>query len=178
MFDEVNELNFDGNTGEIINRGGPKRARAEKEPTLIGDLESGHEILRGLIAQFHTHLASVKVRLLCVNKSIKVGGRERPGKVQKTNPLTRFLTRDEETGDEADVLVMVSLPAWNPAPLEERTAMLDHLLSMIEATEDEDNGSIKLTIVSPQVQEFAEVIERRGLYNTDIQDLANVVQAL
>lgn len=171
---EVQELNFD-DSGNVVTRS--TKARASAEPTLIENLGTGDEILQSLVGQFHHHLAAAKIRLLATNKDIKSGGRARPGKVQKTTPLLKFLTRDDE-GNEADILITVSLAVWNPADHAERTAILDHLLSMIEGSEDETTGVTKLNIVAPQVQEFAEVVERRGLYTAEMRDMANVVHAL
>ncbi len=173
--DQVSEINFDEH-GQVVTRN--KKQRAQAEPTLIADLDTGNEILRDLVGKFHHHLAAANIRLLCTNKDLKAGGRPRPGKVSKTTPLLKFLCRDEETGDEPDILILVSLPIWNEADHAGRTAILDHLLSMVEGAEDETTGAMKLNIVGPQVQEFAHVVERRGLYNNDIQDLANVVNGL
>lgn len=144
------------------------------EPTLIGDLDSGGDILSNLIRQHHHDLAGVRFRLLCTNKEIKSGGRARPGKVQKATPLIKHLASDEH-GNEPDFLVTVSLPMWNDADDFKRTAILDHLLTCIEATEDEKSGEMKYAIVGPQVSEFAEVVERYGIYNESLKDIAHVI---
>jgi hypothetical protein len=153
-----------------------KKQRAQSEPTLIGELDTGGDILKHLVSKHHHHLAGCVIKLLCTNKEIKSGGRSRPGKVQKTTPLVRFLTRDEYGNNEADFLITVSLPMWNEADNHKRTAILDHLLTSIEAAEDETTGEMKYKIVGPQIAEFAEVVERNGAYNPDLQDMKNVLQ--
>lgn len=154
-----------------------KKKREPAMPTLISSLETGEDILNHLISKHHHHLASLKILLLCTNKEIKSGGRQKPGKVQKTTPLLKYLTTDARSGKEADVIITVSLPAWNEADNHKRHAMLDHLLTCIETTENEENGELKVQIVSPQVAEFAEVIERYGAYNHDLEDVAAVLRA-
>lgn len=156
-----------------------KKEKTPVEPTLIGELESGGEILDELIRKHHHHLASVKILLLCTNKAIKSGGRERPGKVQKATPLIKFLGRSlNDRGDEPDILITVSLTQWNDADRNQRLAILDHLLTCLEAKEDDTTGETKLSIVSPELSEFVEIIERYGIANSPaLLDLKNVLSA-
>lgn len=156
-----------------------KKEKTPVEPTLIGELESGGEILDELIRKHHHHLASVKILLLCTNKAIKSGGRERPGKVQKATPLVKFLARAmDPNGNEPDMLVTVSLPQWNDADRLQRTAILDHMLTHIQTKEDDKTGETKLQLVSPELSEFVEIVERYGIANSPaLLDLKNVLSA-
>lgn len=152
-----------------------KKQKAQAEPTLIGTLDSGQDLLTELVRQHHQHLASLKILLLCTNKSIKQGGRERPGKVQKATPLIKYLTADARTGEGADVLITVSLPVWNAADGVQRQAIIDHLLTCVEVEENEENGDLKVKVVGPQVAEFAEVAERYGAYSTELRDIQSAL---
>lgn len=150
------------------------KKQRNSEPTLIGDLDSGTDILSNLIRKHHLDLAGCRFRLLCTNKEIKSGGRSRPGKVSKATPLIKHLASDDQ-GNEPDFIILVSLTQWNDADLSKRTAILDHLLTCIEAKEDEKSGEMKFTIVGPQVAEFAEIVERHGTYNEALKDIAHVI---
>jgi len=153
---------------------GDKKKRTPPEPTIIGLLESGQDILKELIREHHTHLASVNILLLCTNKEIKTGGRQRAGKVQKATPLLKYLT--SKVGDDgADILITVSLPMWNEADGTNRQAMIDHLLTCVQAEEDEESGALKLSVTSPPLAAFAEIIERYGAYTSELQELRDVL---
>ncbi len=154
-----------------------KKKREPAEPTLIGDLDSGDDILKELIRTHHHDLATANIRLLCTNKEIKSGGRPRPGKVQKASPLLNFLTRSEKQVEGADFIFLISLPLWNDADRVYRTAILDELLMSIEAKENEETGEMKFSIVGPQVSTSAELIERYGAYTDDLRDLQSVMNS-
>lgn len=151
-----------------------KGKRAAAEPTLIGLLESGEEIFQELIRKHHHHLASLKILLLCTNKEIKTGGRQRPGKVQKSTPMLRYLTSNR--GDDgADAIITVSLPMWNDADTKARHAILDQLLTCLEVNEDPETGDLKLAVTSPPLSVFAEIVERYGAFTDELRDLQTVL---
>ena len=152
-----------------------KKEKTPVEPTLIGLLDSGNDILMELVRKHHSHLASLNILLLCTNKEIKSGGRSRPGKVQKMTPILKYFSR-KGNGDEYDVMITVSLPSWNDAEHMKRTAIIDSLLTSIETVEDETTGALKVSIIGPQVAEFAEIVERYGAYNEGLEDLRNVLE--
>lgn len=151
-----------------------KKKRQPPEPTLIGLLESGQDMLADLIRKHHHHLASVNILLLNTNKEIKTGGRPRMGKVQKATPLVKYLS--SKVGDDgADILITVSQTMWNDAKDIERRAALDHLLTCIEAEEDEESGDLKLKVVAPPVAAFSEIIERYGAFSDELRELKDVL---
>ncbi len=151
-----------------------KKKRDPVEPTLIGYLMSGDDILRELLRDHHHDLATAKIALLTTNKEIKSGGRVRPGKVQKATPLLNFLTRSEKLLEGADFLITVTEVTWNAAERLGRKAILDELLTCIEAKENEEGG-MKFSIVGPQVSAFAELVERYGAYTPELKDLQSVM---
>ena len=68
-------------------------------------------------------------------------------------------------GGECDYIMTVSLDVWNDLNPNQRTALVDHLLTRCVAVEDPKTGETKYKIRPPQVQEFAEIVERYGTWN-------------
>lgn len=150
-----------------------KGKRQKAEPTLIGDLETGTNILENLLRTDFHDIASVEIRTLCTNKEIKQGGRVRPGKVSKATPIQKYAFRQNDV--EPEVIIMVSLPVWNEADLHKRTAIIAHLLSWIQAEENEEDGELKIKIVSPQVSEFPEIVEKYGAWSPELEDFRQAI---
>lgn len=154
-----------------------KKKREPAEPTIIGYLDSADDILKELIRDHHHDIASANIALLMTNKEIKSGGRVRPGKVQKASPLLNFLTRSDKLVEGADFLITVTQATWNDADRLGRKAILDELLTCIEAKENEETGEMKFSIVGPQVAAFAELVERYGAYTPELRDLQSVMNS-
>lgn len=151
-----------------------KKSRPAPEPLLLGDHEASQEIAKALIPKYHPHLATANIIYLCRNKASQSGGKKQPGSVKKASPLEKHVSRSYfEGGVEADFIMMISLDVWNDLKPNQRTALVDHLLTQCAGVEDEKSGEIKFTRRAPQVQEFPEVAERHGRWNTDLEELGD-----
>lgn len=160
-----------------------KKERAAPEPVLYGGFDSVREVAERLIPKFHDTVASAHFLFVSRSKAAKSGGKLVPGKVMKPSPLYRYLTIDalreqEKNGTmdrsslpEADFIIEVALDVWNTMSPQQRTALVDHLLSRCVGTEDEKTGAMKYSIRPPQVQEFPEVAERNGAWNDDLGEM-------
>ncbi len=160
-----------------------KRQKSAPEPILYGGFDSVKETARVLISKHYHDIASANILFVSRSKASKSGGKVVPGKVSKVSPLYRYLTAAalaeqqyngttiKEDRPEADFIMEVALDVWNEMSPQQRTALVDHLLARCVGVEDEKTGSMKYSIRSPQVQEFAEVAERNGAWNDDLNDM-------
>lgn len=142
-----------------------KKQKAEKVPLLFDDHESSEEIAKVLIPKYHPYISGAKIKYLCRNKSTTSGGNKVPGTVKKASPLERHVC------DEVDFIMIIALDVWNTLSYEQRTALVDHLLSRCVGVEDETNGEMKYSVQPPPVQEFPEVAQRHGKWNQGLAEL-------
>lgn len=160
-----------------------KKEREAPEPVLYGGFDAVREIAERLIPKFHTEIASSNILYVSRSKAAKSGGKLVPGKVMKVAPLYRYLTisaladqqkngsMDKSSLPEADFVIEVALDVWNSMPPAQRTALVDHLLARCTGVEDEKSGAMRYAIRPPQVQDFAEVVERNGAWNDDLGEM-------
>lgn len=144
---------------------------------LYDDFPAGEEVARKLIKQYHTHLASAGIVFACRDKAQKRAGVPSPGYVKKLSPELRYAFADKVKGDEPPhFLLVIALEVWNGMAPNQRTAVIDHLLTRMVGVEDEKNGTIKWGLRPPEVQEFAEVAERNGKWNPELEHMADSLE--
>lgn len=126
----------------------------------------------GLIPEFHPHLADPRVKIvyLFVDPVPMSGGKEVWGRCVKVSGRNAYLA-DPENGDTFFVLEIAEA-VWNVLTPDQRRALVDHELSHAAADEDE-KGELKLTIKPHDVEEFADVIRRHGLWHDEAKRLVN-----
>jgi len=140
---------------------------------LYDDFPAGEEVARKLITKFHTHLVNAGIVFACRDRAQKKAGILSPGYVKKLSPEQRFAFRSYGKNDELPhFLLVIALEVWNLLAPNQRTAVIDHLLTHMIGEEDEKNGSMKWKIRPPEVREFAEVAERNGKWNPDLERMA------
>lgn len=133
--------------------------------------ESVESIAEGLIANFHTDLATARVLYCFVDSAGTKGGRELYGKVRKFSGFQLWAL-------ERDFAVEVALDKWNDMTEKQRTALIDHLLERCAGEEDEDSGEMQWKIREPDVQEFRTVLFRQGAWNEDLQGFIEVAKGI
>lgn len=135
------------------------------EKILYDHHESSKEIAERLLPKHHPELASARFQYLCRSKAAKAGGKLVPGKVYKPAGWAKFLT-------ETDFVLEIALDCWNNLEPNQRTALVDHLLSRCVGIEDDQTGEMKWKIRPPEVQEFPEVTDRHGAWNDSLTGMA------
>lgn len=127
-------------------------------------------IAEELIPQYHPHLADTKVRIeyVYVSKTPNKGGKDVWGSCRKVTNLNAYLAGEEESF----FVITISQPVWDILPEDKKVALVDHELchamSMFE-TDDDGEQLIKNSIVPHDVEEFAAVIKRHGLWKEDVK---------
>lgn len=143
-----------------------KKEKTVSIPLLFCDHETSEEIARNLISKHHHELAEAKFKFLCRNKAALAGGEKIPGTIKKASPMEKHIC-----GGECDFIMTISLDVWNDYSNTQRTALIDHLLTRCVAQEDPKSGDMKYKVRPPQVQEFPEIAERYGTWNSGLVEL-------
>lgn len=149
-----------------------KKQQAKSDPLIIADFETARSIAHKLIPSHHSEIASANIVFLCRNRAQKQAGAPVPGTVKKASPIERHLGGHYFDGDEEpDFIMTVALDVWNELQPNQRTALIDHLLTRCVGEQDEKSGEVKYNVRPPRVQEFPEVAERNGMWNDGLTEL-------
>jgi len=145
-----------------------KKSKVKAIPLAFAEFEAAEEIAEGLVANHHPDLTLARIRYICRNKATKRGGRPVPGNVYKMGGKYEYLVG-------CDFIIEVALPVWNDFNINQRRAVIDHLLSRCMGEEQED-GMMKWRLRPPEVQEFPEVVERHGQWNDELIDMGKSIR--
>lgn len=163
-----------------------KKNQNKKPPTVIiiprideatGEVREPYRIMEELIPAHHDHLAEAKI-VLAWNTSWKadVDGHLRLGQCRKCAELDREL-------HEYDFVILLNQQVWNTAEFTERhrIALIDHELchADVELDDNDDqkrdaHGKIIYRIRKHDVEEFAEIIQRNGIWKNDLEAFAKI----
>ena len=138
---------------------------------IYGMFESGESLAQKLIPNYHPELATARIKYICVDKASAKSGRPVMGKVRKVSGSLEFLL-------EADFLIEVALDVWNELEPTRRTAMMDHLLERCYGEEDEESGEMTWRVREPDVQEFASILQRHGVWTEELNGFVSIAQKL
>jgi len=147
-----------------------KKKKSGKVPLLFDSFDQAGEIASRLIPKFHPHLVDAEIRYICRNRAAKRSGANVPGNVYKMSGKYRFLIG-------VDFVLEIALEVWNNLAPNQRTALVDHLLTRCEGVEDEETGAYKWRVIPPVIQEFPEVAERNGQWNEGLVDMEKALRA-
>lgn len=135
------------------------------------DAETVEQIANGLIPNHHPELGTARIQYVHVSKAGSKNGRELWGKARKVSGLWEWAL-------EKDFVIEVALDKWNEMDASQRTALVDHLLECCTGDEDEESGDMKWKIRDPEVQEFATVLERHGVWHSGLMSFVQVAQSI
>lgn len=150
------------------------------------------EIANELIAKHHTHLVNERIEYVFRSTVQKQGGKEIWGKARKISGLNAFLSRSLrdtemtiEAGDnvvafdpsEDYFVIEIAGDVWKFLKPEARVALVDHELTHCGVDWD-DEGKKRLVLYPHDLEEFAEVVRRHGLWRQDIKAFFHVAQQL
>ena len=159
-----------------------------KEPTQFWTADEMQKIADTLIPQYHTHLENfdVKVKYLFTNKVAKVKGKEVWGQVHKITGRNAYLAKDNS---DANPFFTITVPKdiFDALPESKKIALVDHYLCQcwaeVKQAKDEADLSqdevddqieadnpVKLSVKPYDVEEFACIIKRHGLWREDVEE--------
>lgn len=131
--------------------------------------DSVEAMASSIIGTHHPELASANITYLFMDKTPSKGGRDVPGKATKVSGRWSYLTGQ-------NFVIEVASPMWSEFSEDQRLALVDHLLECCTGEEEEDTGEMKWSIRSPDVQEFATILDRHGIWNPDLLSFVRVAQ--
>lgn len=141
--------------------------------------EEAEELAQPIIEQHHRHLVNARVLFVFTDEAMKSNGRRVLAKASKVTGFARFLSEatDEEpdfVGNRrpADFRILISKPYWDEMGEDKRIALLDHELCHLVRRDD------KWALREHTVEEFAEIVERHGLWKSDLEAFGRTVQQL
>lgn len=141
-----------------------KFQKTSKIPLLFGEFEYGEQLCEQLIEKVHPFHGMIKIKFICRNIAKKKNKKPVPGSVYKVNPMYKHLTGQ-------DFVIEIALDVWNEMNPQQREALVDHLMMRIDIVENEETGEIKCGLRSPDVQEFAEIVERHHSWTPELKTL-------
>jgi hypothetical protein len=155
---------------------GAKRVTYEliKPDTIIG--QPIYAMLRNLVDAHHQELEQAKIALAwCTSWRPDVDGRVTLGKCKKASDLDRELVA-------FDFIILLRKAFWQDSrvSVEQRVALLDHELCHAAVRVDDrtgdpvtdERGRIVYRMRKHDVEEFADVVRRHGIYKSDLEVFA------
>lgn len=127
------------------------------------------KVANEIMKHYHKHLRDAKLSFMFKDGTWKKNERVVTGDVKLISPYVHALTG-------IDFGIVVNFKYWQECPMETRIAIVDHLLSYCEYTEDKA-GNRKWKKINPTISEFPEVVARRGVYNVDIEEISDALNA-
>lgn len=138
---------------------------------VYSEANSVEAVAKNLIANYHAHLGTARIRFVFTDKGGKKGGREVGGKVKKISGVLEFLL-------ESDFLIEVAADKWQEMNPKQQEAQIDHLLECCLGEEDEETGEMLWSVREPEMQEFASILRRHGAWNTSLVGFVSVAKEI
>jgi hypothetical protein len=133
------------------------------------------KIAEKLIEKYHQHLTDFNVRVdyYFVDKTPVRGGKEVWGTCRKVTSLNAFLAADDQSGGDPFYVIVISEPIWEMLPPDKKEALVDHELCHAGAEyqeKDDEEPAVKLNLKPHDLEEFACIVRRHGLWREDIEE--------
>lgn len=132
-----------------------------EEPNKYIFAEDVQRVAARLISDYHGHLAEAKIAYLFKTEKWESKGKTVFGKAYKAPEQWRFMSGFE-------LLVIINQSVWSWLDEKQKEALVDHELCHFEKGID-SKGNPKWSLVNHDVEEFAIVIARHGLWSTEAQ---------
>lgn len=133
-------------------------------------------IVDALIPKHHAHLLDVPVLCVMRDKAAKSGGKVTWGKARKVDGLTAFLARDPADANYPREFFILEFArdVWATLSDVQKRALVDHELCHC-SIEIDDEGELHLGMRPHDIEEFAEIVDRHGLWRDDLKIFAKPI---
>lgn len=147
------------------------------------------KIAEDLIPKYHAHLdEAARIEYVFRDEAANDGGKTVFGKARKVVGLNAYLAADQYfeqptlEGHEAETVktpiaqdffvLEIAADVWKHLDDNQREALVDHELCHFGLSFN-DEGERKLSIIPHDVEEFASVVRRHGLWRVDVEQFIN-----
>ncbi len=122
-----------------------------------------------IIPKWHPHLEDVEIRYVFRDEHATAKGKAVMGKARLVGGLNAWLAAADPdlalSEPERFYVMEIAEDVWQTLDGDARSALVDHELCHMVL----DEGTEKLTIVGHDVEEFADIIRRHGLWKPDVE---------
>lgn len=163
-----------------------RKAKKPKQPkrisyTLISKSfdwgKAMYVLLDSIIDAHHQDLRKARIALAwCTSWKADVDGRQQIGKCKKASDLDRELAA-------FDFIILISKSFWQGANDAQKTALIDHELCHAAVRhakdgepEEDERGRPIFRMRKHDLEEFACIVERHGLYKRDLETFAQAMR--
>lgn len=125
------------------------------------DAPEVEEVARKLIADHHGHLVEARIRYLFREGAWSSKKKETWGNAQVVTGAQKHITG-------LDFIITINKEVWEHIEPHQRMALVDHELTHCECGEPDAKGNPTWFIQGHDVEDFARIVKRHGLWNEDI----------
>jgi hypothetical protein len=130
------------------------------------------ELVQKVQREHHKHLDGWKLEVVFRDVAARTKGKTVLGKARTVTGLNSYLAR--EAGDTFFVLELAD-DAWEALANAQREALVDHELCHFQVKTTEDGDEVPY-LAPHDLEEFNDVVLRRGLWKPDLQAFAEAAQ--
>lgn len=134
-------------------------------------------VAQRIIPLYHARLCDpenpVRIDYLFVDPPPESRGQVKWGKCEVITGLKAYLAAEEDDGTQTPFFVVsIADKVWQVLNDAQREALVDHELCHAGVNVGE-HGELKLSIIPHDVEEFAVIVERHGLWESEIKRLVD-----
>lgn len=137
-------------------------------------------IAQTLIAKYHRHLREAAIIYAFTDQTRKKNGKLVLGTMKKLSATDKFLSKGYSEGDDngGDFLMLLDGNEWSGLTAEQQIALVDHELCHASVDYDPETEEPTYAIRAHDVEEFAEIIRRHGLWEPQLEEFATAMEQL
>lgn len=143
---------------------------AEKTPPRYTSADSVTDTVARLIKRDFTHLRDCRFTFLFRNNGWEAKGRTMLGQVRKVSEIDNAIMSAEVGLEPIDILMTLNGDEWKQLTTLQREAVIAHELCHVEL------GEKGYELVPHDVEEFARVVKRYGLWKHDLQQMGDAAR--
>lgn len=140
-----------------------------KNPVAWLRLTEAEPLMRDLVASYHPHLDRARIAIVGRPEALVQKGKTLDAPAATVSHPTNALL--EYAGQSFDYVITVALDVWGRLDTAQRSALLDH--ELCHAAGQNEAGRWHLR--GHDVEEFAVIIQRHGLWKVDLELFAQAV---
>lgn len=120
-----------------------------------------------LIPKYHPHLSEATIVYVFIEK-MKSKGRDTLGKMKAASAM-------EDYFGDVDYVMIINDARWGGLSVDQKIALVDHELCHAVRKIHEKTGEASFSVRGHDVEEFREIVARRGLWEPSLEEFAGVL---